>query len=101
VELFFGLFGVFVGGFVSWIGIWLKYKIDTNRGLKLDNLRKADLQEMLESTSNEKEWRKLETLSRVIGADFETTTRLLVEIGARGSESGNEVWALKSKKPLP
>ena len=100
MEFFFGLFGVFVGGFVSWIGIWLKYKLDTKRGLKLDNLRKADLRQMLENTSKGKEWRRLETLSCVIGADFETTTRLLVEIGARGSESENEVWALKSKKPL-
>ena len=34
------------------------------------------------------EWRKLETLMRVIGSDDTTTKRLLLEIGARGSEPG-------------
>lgn len=51
-----------------------------------------------------KEWRKLSTLSRVIGADADTTKRLLIELGARGSEKpredGEEVWGLISKHPL-
>jgi hypothetical protein len=92
---------VLVGGIVSWTGICIKHRLDTQKDRKNDDLRKEDLRQMLENTPNGEEWRKLTTLSRVIGADFETTTRLLVEIGARGSEAENEVWALKSKKPLP
>ena len=55
---------------------------------------------LLENPPPDTEWRKLQTLSRIIGADYETTTRLLIEIGARGSEKENEVWALLSEKPL-
>jgi len=100
MEFWFGLSGVVVGGLGSWVGIWFKHKLDTNREQKLDNLRKSDLRQLLENPPDGKEWRKLETLSRVIGADFETTTRLLIEIGARGSQSESGVWALKSKQPL-
>jgi len=45
---------------------------------------------------NASDWRKLSTLFRVIGADRDTTTRLLIELGARGSEKrgqdGEEFW---------
>jgi hypothetical protein len=51
-----------------------------------------------------KDWRKLSTLSRVIGADADTTKRLLIELGARGSEKpredNEEVWGLISKHSL-
>ena len=46
-------------------------------------------------------WRRLETLQRVIGADDKTTVRLLLEIGARGSQTGNPVWGLIARNPLP
>ena len=55
---------------------------------------------MLNNPPPQKEWRRLETLARVIGADHAETTRLLIEVGARGSESQENVWALKSHKPL-
>lgn len=45
-------------------------------------------------------WRKLETLMHVIGANDEKTKRLLLEIGARASEDGQNLWALKSRAPL-
>ena len=48
----------------------------------------------------EHEWRKLDTLRHVIGADEATAKRLLLEIGARASEDGQALWALKSRKPL-
>jgi hypothetical protein len=51
-----------------------------------------------------RDWRKLLTLSSVVGADADTTRRLLIELGARGSEKigvgGDEVWGLLSKHPL-
>lgn len=66
----------------------------------LDNAREKLLKEMLKAS----DWRKLSTLSRVIGADRDTTTRLLIEIGARGSEKlrddEEEVWGLILKHPL-
>lgn len=99
-EFWSGLLGVFTGAGVSWCGIWLKHHLDTKRQKELDGLRKDNLQHMLDNPPLGNEWRKLETLARVIGADYETTTRLLVELGARGSETENEVWALKTKKPL-
>ncbi len=52
----------------------------------------------------ERDWRKLSTLSRVIGADYDETKRLLIAISARGSElpkdNNEEAWGLISKHPL-
>jgi hypothetical protein len=47
------------------------------------------------------DWRKLDTLMHVIGADEQTTKRLLLEIGARASEDGQPLWGLISRNPLP
>jgi hypothetical protein len=75
---------------------WLQHRDDK----ALDGARKRLLEEMLDAS----DWRKLSTLFRVIGADRNTTTRLLIEVGARGSEKqredGEEVWGLISKHPL-
>jgi len=40
-------------------------------------------------------WRTFEGLQRAIHADQETTTRLLMEIGARRSEKEKDVWSLE------
>ena len=48
----------------------------------------------------DRDWRQLTTLMHVIGADEKTTKRLLLEIGARASEDGQQLWALKKRKPL-
>lgn len=45
-------------------------------------------------------WRKLTTLSRVIGANETTTTRVLIEIGARGSEKDDALWGLIENHPF-
>jgi hypothetical protein len=75
---------------------WLQHRNEKT----LDDARKKLLEKMLYSS----DWRKLSTLFRVIGADRDTTTRLLIELGARGSEKqrpdGEEVWGLISKHPL-
>ena len=47
------------------------------------------------------QWRKLDTLMHVIGADQTTTKRLLLEVGARASEDGQPLWGLKARNPLP
>jgi len=36
----------------------------------------------------------------VIGADEATTKRLLLEIGARGSEDGQDLWGLLERNPF-
>lgn len=46
-------------------------------------------------------WRKLDTLMHVIGADELTTKRLLLEVGARASEEGYPLWGLVERNPLP
>ena len=77
-----------------------RHKRDTKAQRELDGSRKALLKAALENPPAGKDWRELATLSRIIGADFATTTRLLIELGARGSEGDKDVWALLSKKPL-
>ena len=55
---------------------------------------------MLEDERFPEQWRKLSTLSSVIGSNNETTKRLLIEVEARGSESNNELWGLIKHHPL-
>ena len=66
---------------------------------KLDEARKVLLRQMLEDQRFD--WREIATLAHVIGADFDTTKRLLLEIGARASENGNDVGGLISRHPFP
>jgi hypothetical protein len=55
---------------------------------------------MLEDDRFTDHWRKLDTLSHVIGANEETTKRLLIELGARGSEDQQELWGLIKHHPF-
>jgi hypothetical protein len=95
-----GLMGGIVGGLLVISGNLLLNWLQQRKEKALDEARKRLLEEML----NASDWRKLSTLFRVVGADRDTTTRLLIEIGARGSEKqredGEEVWGLISKHPL-
>ncbi|MBA2920645.1 hypothetical protein GON01_06490 [Sphingomonas sp. MAH-20] len=45
-------------------------------------------------------WRKLDTLIHVTGLSAEHTKEYLIEIGARGSETGGDRWGLISRNPL-
>jgi hypothetical protein len=67
---------------------------------RLDKERGKVLREMLEDERFPGRWRKLSTLSRVIGASDETTKRLLIEIGARGSEQDDGLWGLIKHHPF-
>ena len=95
-----GVIGAFVGGFLTIVGQLVVHWLQNRRGRALDKARTKLLRQMLER----KDWRKLSTLSRVVGADTDTTRRLLIELGARGSEKpredDEEVWGLISKHPL-
>ncbi|MEN3145633.1 hypothetical protein ABDF71_27015 [Ochrobactrum sp. WV_118_8] len=99
-DFFLGIAGVVVGAVGQYLIEHFRFKRETEAQRKLDGNRKALLKVALENPPQGKEWRELSTLSHIIGADFETTTRLLIELGARGSEGEKEVWALLSKKPL-
>ena len=99
-EFFLGIIGVAVGGVGQFLIDHFRHKRDTKAQRELDERRKALLREALENPPPGKDWRKLETLSRIIGTNYETTTRLLIELGARGSEKDADVWALLSDKPL-
>ena len=95
-----GLVGVIVGAIISILGNVLLHYLQNRRKDTLDELRKELLLKMLDTDRFPNKWRKLETLSRVIGADDETTKRLLIEIGARGSESESNSWGLIKHHPL-
>lgn len=99
-DFWLGIVGVAVGGIGQFFIDRFRHERETRAQRELDDRRKELLKDALETPPPGSEWRKLQTLSRIIGADYETTTRLLIEIGARGSEKENEVWALRSKKPL-
>lgn len=93
-----GFLGAILGALTSFFGIWLTHHLKVAQQRRDDDARKVLLKQMLDNSTDE--WRKMETLSRVIGASKEDTARLLIQLGARGSESENDVWALLSKKPL-
>lgn len=104
-EFFLAIAGVVVGAVGQYIIEHCRYMRETKTQRDIDDKRKALLKEALENPPTGTEWRELATLSRIIGADFATTTRLLIELGARGSESEKDVWALfffffLEKKPL-
>jgi len=95
-----GILGVVVGSLATIGGNVLLNWLQGRKQKSLDEARKGLLRQML----TERDWRKLSTLSRVIGADYEETRRLLIAINARGSElpkdDNDEAWGLISKHPL-
>lgn len=95
-----GIVGVAVGALIQYGLDELRFRRERQAQKDLDNRRKALLQKALENPPPGKSWRELSTLCRIIGADHQTTTRLLIELGARGSEGDAEVWALIKDKPL-
>ena len=64
----------------------------------VEEKRKKLLKQLLDDKNFR--WRSIDTLSRVIGLSTEDTKKLLIEIDARGSTAGNDVWGLISRNPL-
>lgn len=95
-----GLAGVVIGAVVTVVGNIALHKIQDGPRQKLDASRKELLITMLNDSRFPQGWRKLSTLSRVIGADDETTKRLLFEVGARGSEKSDDMWGLLERHPF-
>lgn len=99
-DFWWGVLGTTIGSAVTLLGQWVKHHWETEKAQKRDENRKALLRQML-SNPGPTGWRKMNTLSNVIGANREETARLLIEIGARASETGTDVWAYITDKPLP
>lgn len=99
-EFWAGVAGVTIGGAIQFGFNLARDWFQSRKQTRLDDMRKDLLREALENPPSGTEWRKLTTLCGIIGAKPEETTRLLIELGARGSESQEDVWALLSERPL-
>ena len=86
-----GLIGVLVGSVTSEARHWRKDRA----GRRLEDRQRELLRGLLSDPDHE--FRKLSTLMHTIGADEDTTKRLLIEIGARASTDGKALW--KIEKP--
>ena len=90
------------GGAVGILGPIAKAFVDDHlahkRGDPLAEARKKVLLDMLESGPD---WRNLGTLCDVTGASPGEVRTLLLQVGARGSERGNDMWGLISRNPFP
>ena len=93
-----GVGGAVVGSIATMAGNFLMHWLKERSESKKEKAARELLSEML--NHNVHKWRNLEILMHVIGADEEKTKRLLLEIGARASEDGQPMWALKSRAPL-
>ena len=91
-----GIAGVAVGAIIQTLLNFLKEYWQQRPSIKIAKKRKELLKKMLNSDTDK--WRNIQTLMRVIGANEQTTKHLLLEIGARGSERENDVWALVINK---
>lgn len=94
-----GVMGAVIGSIATVAVQWLRHYLEERSQEKKEEPRRQVLKQMLNNPKHS--WRKLETLMHVIGADEETTKRLLLEIGARGSEDGQALWGLIKRNPLP
>jgi hypothetical protein len=83
-----GVVGAFLEGSLTITGQLVVLWLRNRKARTLDEARTKLLQHMLDG----RDWRKLPTFSRVIGADAEITRRLAIELGAR---SGREAQAAR------
>jgi hypothetical protein len=89
-----------IGVVAALVQMVAQHCLTNRRGDGIDKVRKQLLATMLKNAGGDG-WMTIETLSRVVGAESEATMRLLLEIGASGSQKEREVWSLISRYPLP
>lgn len=94
-----GVAGAVVGSVATIAGNVVLHCLKERAATKREKPQRDLLIEMLKHP--EYQWRKLDTLMHVIGADEKTTKRLLLEAGARASEDGQPLWGLIERNPLP
>ena len=99
-ELWVIISGGVIGGIVTTVGNLIVNHFQTAKARKLGDKRKALLKTML-SNAGPTGWRKMDTMANVIGASRDETARLLIELDARSSENGKDIWAFIDKQPLP
>ena len=95
-----GLIGVLLGSAITVGGNLLLHWLKERSNKQLEESRKNLLLQMLRDSRFPEHWRQFSTLSRVIGADEETTKKLLIQVGARGSEKDDGLWGLIEYHPL-
>ena len=96
-----GFLGVAVGAVFGFLAALVPHVLKERSARRRDAPRKKLLLKMLEDDRFPGRWRKLATLQHVVGADAETAKQLLLEIDARASEDGQELWSLLKYHPLP
>ncbi len=89
-----------MGGLLIIVGKVVEHFLDGRMISRREKPRKELLKKMLEDERFPKRWRTLDTLMHVIGANEETTKRLLIEVGARASEDGQNLWGLIKHHPF-
>src|SRR3972149_10255862 len=92
---FIGVTGAVIGALATMAGSVLLHCLKERAAAKKENPRKGLLLDMLKHP--EHQWRRLDTLMHVIGADEKTTKDLLLQIGARASEDGQPPWGLTAR----
>jgi len=90
--------GALAGAGASLGGIVVTDWLQAQRRAREAAPKKELLRRMLTAGHN---WRRLSTLSNVTGLTEPEAKQLLVEIGARGSETDSSLWGLVSRNPLP
>jgi hypothetical protein len=93
------IIGSVVGGLGTFGATWLSAHLNRVRPSPADITAKQLLKDMLDVP--ELHWRSIRSMSNVVGQNEELTRKLLLEIGARGSEKNPELWGLISRNPLP
>ncbi|WP_042955292.1 hypothetical protein [Pseudomonas sp. G5(2012)] len=96
-----GLIGAVIGSLLTICGNILLHWLQGKPQKDLEKSRINMLKTMLKDPRFPQGWRKLTTLSAVIGASDEETKRLLVKAGARGSEANDGMWGLIDTHPFP
>jgi hypothetical protein len=91
--------GSIVGGVGSFGATWLAAMLGRKRPDPSTEAAKKILTKMLQFEGFK--WRTMKTLSNVVGLTEPETRKLLLEIGARGSETDPTLWGLVSRNPLP
>jgi hypothetical protein len=95
-----GLIGVIAGAVIAVVGSIVLHWFQDGPRRRLEDGRKKLLLQMLRDGRFQDRWRKLSTLSRVVGADEDSTKRLLIDVGARGSEKDDGLWGLIESHPF-
>ena len=96
-----GIIGGVVGAGLTLLGNILFHWFKERDQRKFEKQRVDILKEMLDDERFPEKWRRLSTLSAVIGASEEETKRLLIKAEARGSEKADGKWGLIKNHPFP